>query len=135
VASTIGRYGLTEVKAGVAYPQAAIGVIRAELPPQAVRFLGLGNQLVDAAECHRLGVFDELAEPEEVLPRALEIAHERAAFSAEIYARTKLDLRGATLHALRAAAEADPLLTERWLADALYRERAREELGLASHSG
>jgi enoyl-CoA hydratase len=32
VASTEGRYGLTEVKVGVPYPQAAIGVVRAELP-------------------------------------------------------------------------------------------------------
>ena len=31
VAATAGRYGLTEVKVGVPYPQAAIGVVRAEL--------------------------------------------------------------------------------------------------------
>jgi enoyl-CoA hydratase len=41
VASTAGRYGLTEVKVGVAYPQAAIGVIRAELSPHAARVLAL----------------------------------------------------------------------------------------------
>jgi enoyl-CoA hydratase len=117
VASTVGRYGLTEVKVGVSYPQAAIGVIRAELSPHAARVLALGNQLVDGAECRRLGVFDELAEPDEVVPRALERARELSAFSAKIYARTKLDLRGATVEELRIAAEADPLLTEGWLAD------------------
>jgi enoyl-CoA hydratase len=32
IASLEGRYGLTEVKVGVPYPQAAIGVVRGELP-------------------------------------------------------------------------------------------------------
>jgi enoyl-CoA hydratase len=110
VASSAGRYGLTEIKVGVPYPQAAIGVVRAELAPHAARVLAFGNQLVDAAECHRLGVFDEVLEPAAVLPRALEIAGELASFQAETYARTKRELRGATLQALREAAADDPLL-------------------------
>jgi hypothetical protein len=77
-------------------------------------------------------VFDELAEPDDVVHRALETARDISAFSAAIYARTKLELRGSTLEALRTAVEAEPLLTEDWLADASYRDRARENLGLAS---
>jgi enoyl-CoA hydratase/carnithine racemase len=110
VASTEGRYGLTEVKVGVPYPQAAIGVVRAELPAPAARVLALGNRLVDAAECVRLGAFDEAVAPAAVLERALEVARELAAMPAEVYARTKADLRGATLAALRINAERDPLL-------------------------
>jgi enoyl-CoA hydratase/carnithine racemase len=68
VASSAGRYGLTEIKVGVPYPQAAIGVIRAELAPHAARLLAFGNQLVDAAECLRLGVFDEIVEPRACSP-------------------------------------------------------------------
>src|ERR1700719_2434144 len=45
IASSAGRYGLTEVKVGVPYPQAALGVVRAELAPQAVRLLALGSEL------------------------------------------------------------------------------------------
>lgn len=116
VASDGGRYGLTEIKVGVAYPQAAIGVVRAELAPHAARLLALGNQLVDAAECRRLGIFDEVVAPDSVLPRALEIARGLAAYPAETYARTKRDLRGPTLEALRAAAADDPLLVQSWLA-------------------
>ena len=130
VASTAGRYGLTEIKVGISFPQAALGVMRAELPPHAARVLALASQLVDAAECHRLGVFDDIVEPEAVLPRAMEIAHEMAAFSTEIYARTKLDLRRDALDGLRAAAAADPLLGSGFLADAAYRDRARGELGI-----
>ncbi len=114
VAASVGRYGLTEVKVGVPYPQAALGVVAAELAPHAARVLALGNELLDAAECLRLGVFDEVVEADRVLPRALERAVKLAAFPAEVYARTKRDLRGATAERLRAAAAADPLLV-RWV--------------------
>lgn len=110
VASSAGRYGLTEIKVGIAYPQAAIGVVRAELAPPVARRLALGSDLLSAADCLRLGVFDELAEPDEVLPRALELAAGLAAFPAEVYARTKRELRASSAAALRAAAAEDPLL-------------------------
>jgi enoyl-CoA hydratase len=89
VASSAGRYGLTEVKVGVPYPQAAIGVVAAELAPHAARVLALGNELLSAGECLRLGVFDEVVEPHEVVDRALELAGGLAAFPLEVYARTK----------------------------------------------
>jgi enoyl-CoA hydratase len=114
IASSAGRYGLTEVKVGVPYPQAAIGVVAAELPPHAARALALGNELIDAAECRRLGVFDEVVEPHDVVSRARELAAGLAAFPADVYTRTKRDLRGETTARLRAAAGADPLLG-RWV--------------------
>src|SRR3989442_1549280 len=116
IASREGRYGLTEVKVGVPYPQAAIGVVAAELAPHSARALALGNQLIGAEECLRLGVFDELAEPDRVLPRALELAAELAAFPPEGYARTKRELRPATSASLHTAAAEDPLLA-RWIDD------------------
>lgn len=93
------------------YPQAAIGVVRAELSPSAARVLTLRGQLTDAGECLRLGAFDEVVVgPADVLPRALEVATELAALPADVYARTKLDLRGPALTAMRSGADADPLL-------------------------
>jgi enoyl-CoA hydratase len=112
VASSEGRYGLTEIKVGVPYPQAAIGVVRAELPPPAARVLVLGNRLVDAEECVRLGAFDEVAEPGAVVGRAIEVARELAELPADVYARTKAELRSDTLERLRAASAADPLLRD-----------------------
>ena len=114
VASTAGKYGLTEVKVGVPYPQAAIGVVRAELGPSAARVLALGNALVDARECFRLGAFDEAVDPAEVVPRAQEHARTLAAFPGEAYARTKRELRGEATRRLRDAAGSDPLLA-RWV--------------------
>jgi enoyl-CoA hydratase len=113
IASAEGRYGLTEVKVGVPYPQAAIGVVRAELAPHAARVMAFGNQLLGADECARLGVFDEVVAPADVLPRAIAVARELASFPREVYARTKRDLRGAAAAAMRAAAADDPLLA-RW---------------------
>jgi enoyl-CoA hydratase len=115
VASLRGSYGLTEVKVGVPYPQAALGVVRAELPAHAARALVLSNRLVDAAECVRLGVFDEAVDAAQVQARALEVAREMVAFPEGVYAQTKRALREAELERFRVAAEADPLLAE-WVA-------------------
>jgi enoyl-CoA hydratase len=114
VASREGRYGLTEVRVGVPYPQAAIGVVQAELSPQAARVLAFGNELHDADALARLGVFDEVVALDAVLPRAQELARELATMPADVYARTKLDLRGATIERLRAESADDPLLA-RWV--------------------
>jgi enoyl-CoA hydratase len=114
IASSAGKYGLTEVKVGVPYPQAAIGVVEAELAPHARRLFAFGNALHDAQTCQRLGVFDEVVEPGAVLPRAQALAHDLATMPGDVYARTKRDLRGATIERLRAAAADDPLLA-RWV--------------------
>jgi enoyl-CoA hydratase len=114
IASDAGRYGLTEVKVGVPYPQAAIGVVKAELAPAAQRLLAFGSALHDAQTCLRLGVFDEVVAPDAVLPRALEVARELAAMPGDVYARTKGDLRGPLTERLRAASADDPLLA-RWV--------------------
>ncbi|HEY2719710.1 MAG TPA: enoyl-CoA hydratase/isomerase family protein [Solirubrobacteraceae bacterium] len=110
VASSTGRYGLTEVQVGVPYPQAAIGVVRAELTPQAARLLALGSELTDAAECERLGVFDEVHDADDVLPRSLHLATRLAKLPPKVYARTKRDLRGPALEQISAVIEQDPLL-------------------------
>ena len=110
IASTQGRYGLTEVKVGVPYPAAAIGVVSAELAAPAARLLVLGNRLTDAAEGVRLGAFDEALEPDAVMPRALAVGAELAQLPADVYAMTKQALRSEALASMRDAAAADPLL-------------------------
>jgi enoyl-CoA hydratase len=112
IASAAGQYGLTEIRVGVPYPQAAIRVVAAELPPHAARRLALGSELTDAAECLRLGVFDELIDAPQVVDRAAAIAVQLAAMPGDVYARTKRDLRRDALTAMRAGAENDPLLAD-----------------------
>jgi enoyl-CoA hydratase len=112
IASAAGRYGLTEIKVGVPYPQAALGVVCAELAPPAARRLALGSELTDADGCLRMGVFDEVLPAEKVVGRALEVAGRMAAFPPEVYARTKLDLRRTALAAMRDAVQSEPLLAD-----------------------
>jgi enoyl-CoA hydratase len=112
VGSTEGKLGLTEVRAGVPYPAAAIAVVRAELSAQAARRLALGAGLVDPPEALKLGLVDELRPPSEVLDRALEVARELAALPAASYAHVKRQLRGELVaEAQRVIDEgSDPLL-------------------------
>jgi enoyl-CoA hydratase len=59
-----GKLGLTELRAGVPYPVAAIALVRAELAAPAARALALRANLVEPDEALRLGLVDELADPE-----------------------------------------------------------------------
>jgi enoyl-CoA hydratase len=116
VGSTQGKLGLTELKAGVPYPAAAIAVVRAELPAPAARSLALRAHLVDPDEACRLGLVDELCDPDNVLERALVVAGEMGRLPSAAYARTKQELRGPTIAAIeRALDEGDPLL-DAWVA-------------------
>ncbi len=111
VGSSEGKYGVTEVKAGVGYPAVAMAVVRAELHAPAARRLVLGADLVDAKAALEAGAFDEVAEPDQVLHRATEVARALSLLPSEAYARTKEQLRRPVLDA--ALAQPDPLL-EGW---------------------
>lgn len=108
------RLGLTELRAGLPYPSAAISVVRAELSAAAARKLVLGAGLIEAGEAVELGVVDEVLPADDVLPRAIEKATELAHLPSDTYGRVKRQLRGATID-LMAVAD-DPLL-QGWVGD------------------
>jgi enoyl-CoA hydratase len=114
VCSTEGKIGLTELRAGLPYPAAAIAVVRHELTPQTTRLLVLGADLVDTHRAQELGVMDELATPDQVLDHALERASELAALPREAYERVKAQVRGPAVEEIDAAVATDPLL-EGWI--------------------
>jgi len=116
VGATVGRLGLTEVRAGVPYPAVAIAIVRAELSPRAARQAVLGAGLMDPPRALELGLLDEVRAPGEVLDRALAVAGELAALPAAGYAHAKRQLRGAVVaEAERVVAERDDPLLEAWL--------------------
>ncbi|HVE67625.1 MAG TPA: enoyl-CoA hydratase/isomerase family protein [Solirubrobacteraceae bacterium] len=119
VGSTEGRLGLTELKAGIPYPAVAMAVVQAELAPPVARRLVLRAQLHDPPEALALGVVDELAAPDAVVPRALEVAYELAALPRFAYGEIKRQLRGPGLAAAeRALADADdPATGAGWLSE------------------
>lgn len=117
VGSTEGKLGLTEVRAGVPYPAAAITLVRSELSPPAARVLVLTGRLYEPAGALELGLLDELAAPEDLLPRALDVAGELAALPPDTYARVKQQLRGDLGAEFERIAEADDPLIGSWLSE------------------
>jgi enoyl-CoA hydratase len=121
-----GKLGLTELRAGIGYPLAAMGIVKAELSPPAARTLALASDLVDMRHGLELGVLDELVEPDSLLERSLEVAAELAALPRSAYPRVKEQLRGETIAALRArlASGDDPVLSG-WLGDEVAEASAK----------
>ena len=110
IASREGSYGITEVKVGLPYPVAAMEIVDTELGTATARSLALSSRLVDASWCERHGVFDEVVEPDAVVPRAMELARELAAQPARAYRMTKEHLRAETIARIKRDAPSDPLL-------------------------
>ena len=107
-----GKLGLTELRAGIGYPAAAMAIVKAELTPPVARTLGLAAELVDMRHGLELGLIDELVEPDRLVERALEVAEGLGALPRSAYPRVKEQLRGETIAAVRAQLEAgdDPIL-------------------------
>jgi enoyl-CoA hydratase len=111
VAATEGRYGLTELRAGVPYPAMAIAVVAAELAAPAARRLVLRADLVDAADLRELGAFDEVVPPDDVLDRAMTVASDLGSLPTSAYGVTKRRLRAPVLEIAERllAGEIDPV--------------------------
>lgn len=113
-----GKLGLTELRAGIPYPAAAIAIVKAELTPPVARSLALGAELVDQPRGLELGLLDEVVGPDALIGRAVQVAEELAALPRSAYGRVKEQLRGATAAALRARLDGgdDPMLAG-WIGD------------------
>jgi enoyl-CoA hydratase/carnithine racemase len=111
VAATEGRYGLTELRAGVPYPTMALAVVAAELSAPAARRLVLRADLVDAADLRELGAFDEVVPPDDVFDRALAVATDLGSLPTLAYASTKRRLRAPVIEIAERllAGEIDPV--------------------------
>lgn len=107
------KLALTEVTAGVPYPACPMEVVKAEIETGLRRHLVLTGEATDPERAHAQGLIDELAPPEALLDRALELARTRAA--APAYARVKAQLRAEALSRMReiVAGGSDPML-EQW---------------------
>jgi len=111
------QLGLTELRAGIGFPAAAMAVVRAELAPHVARELVLGTELIDPEAALARGIVDEVVFPDAVFTRAREVADRFAELPAAAYERVKEQLRAPTLAEIRPVVEEgrDPML-EGWLA-------------------
>lgn len=92
MASGSGKIGLPELAVGVPFPAIALDTVRGTIPLRHHReVLLLGRSFSPDAAVER-GFVDEVAPPDAVIPRALEIAGRLGAIPAATYALTKRQL-------------------------------------------
>lgn len=110
------KLGLTEVRAGIPFPAAAMAVLQAEVTPAVARVMGLRGENVGPEAGLACGLVDELQPPDRVLPRAIDVARDLANLPREAYARIKHQLRAAPLADIEeiVAQGSDPML-DSWL--------------------
>ncbi|PXY19350.1 enoyl-CoA hydratase/isomerase family protein [Prauserella muralis] len=84
-----GRFGVTELLVGVPFPLAAMEILRCAYGTPTLPELTYLAHTHPGGDALARGLVDELAEPDSVLPRALELARTLAAIPAEAFAHTK----------------------------------------------
>lgn len=112
------HFGLTEARVGIPFPAAPTIVVKAELAPADVRYMTLYAQNFGPKEAMKRGVLDELQPPEELLPRAMEVAQDLASMPADSYARIKHQFRGEAIAAIDRLNkdQSDPMLRS-WVSE------------------
>jgi enoyl-CoA hydratase len=118
-------FGLTEVRAGVPFPVAAMAVVKAELPPATKRELVLGGKNHDPARALELGIVDELQPAREVLSRSKVLARELAEAPRQSYSRIKRQLRREALAEIERAQGSNDPLHGNWIGEETTAAAAR----------
>ena len=100
VGARLGKLGLTELRAGLPYPEVALLVVKAELTPQVARRLVLGAGLIEPEAALEMGLLDELQPDDRLLDRALEVATDLSTLPRSTYEQVKRQVRADTLDSL-----------------------------------
>jgi enoyl-CoA hydratase len=111
-----GKIGVAELLVGVAFPTLALEIIRYAVAPQHLQRVVLTGAVVPPGEAAAMGLIDEVAEPDALMSRAMEVAKQFAAVPAEAFRVTKQQLR---YEVIRRAEAAEALLGSR--IDAIWR--------------
>lgn len=90
-------FGLTEVRVGVPFPEAAYNVIADQLRPETLRRLIQFGENVDPQTALAWGAVDEIVAPDFVVDQAHEKARKCLQIPPRGYAEVKRQLRGATI--------------------------------------
>jgi enoyl-CoA hydratase len=117
-----GRIGLTEIQVGVTFPAWALEIARFATPARHFQTLVMTGRTYDPEQSLAMGVVDELVEPDKLLDRAIEVAHELGAFLPEAFRVTKLQVRRPMLEAARRESVHDPAAVEHWCSESVLAE-------------
>ncbi len=91
------RFGLREPVLGVGLPHCVVESLRVQVPTEHLLEVSAEGRLYAPEEALERGLVQELADPDDVLPRAIEKARELGAIPAVAYAHVKSQLRGPAL--------------------------------------
>ncbi|HEY9416993.1 MAG TPA: enoyl-CoA hydratase/isomerase family protein [Pseudonocardia sp.] len=126
-----GAIGTPEALVGVAFPRAALDIVVYAVGEITGRKMIIGTENLPPEQALALGVVDELAEPESVVSRAVEVAAGLAdKIPADTFAHTKLQLRRHIIERVvnygqdedaRATQVWQTRATDGWMADYLAR--------------
>jgi enoyl-CoA hydratase len=117
-----GRIGLTEMLVGIPFPVDAIEILRLATGGRGLGRLVNLAETVPAQRAVELGLVDEVAEPDVVLARAVEVATALAAVPARSFELMKRELRAPFWDALEArSGHFDSEVDEAWKSDAAIR--------------
>jgi enoyl-CoA hydratase len=123
--SGIGRIGLTEMLVGVPFPVDAIEIVRLATGGGPLGRLVNLAETVPAQQAIELGLVDELAEPDAVLARAVQVATALAAVPARSFELVKRELRAPFWDALEArSGHFDGEVDAAWKSDVALRSIA-----------
>lgn len=110
-----GRIGVPELLVGVPFPPSVIETIRFAVPPQHLQMLMYTGRTFTPDDALRVGLIDEVAEPDSLPGRAEELARQFAALPPPAFALAKRQLRDRTIgRAKHYAHELDPDVLDHW---------------------
>ncbi len=92
-----GRIGVPELLVGVPFPVAALEIVRFAVPPHHIQKVAYTGATFTPEEALAHGLIDEIAAPDALLDRAMEIATQFAAVPPESFALAKRTLREQTI--------------------------------------
>ncbi len=95
------KMGLNEIALGLPLPQAGLEIARAQLSTHSFSEVVYGGDLHGPEECLRLGLADQLADPDQVLAAALEVARRWGKHDPVAFHRVKAGLRDRVLLRIR----------------------------------
>jgi enoyl-CoA hydratase len=111
-----GLIGLSEVAVGVPFPVAALEICRYAMGPSVTRAV-LQADNIDVQTAAERGWIDEVAAPEDLLSRAVEVARALGQHPAIAYAAMKEQLHRHAREAIDSGAELDATVRAIWKSD------------------
>jgi enoyl-CoA hydratase len=112
-----GKIGVPELRVGIPFPVAAIEILRFAASTQHLQELVYLGRTYTAEEAHAVGLVDEIAEPDRLLERAMEVATTLGSMPPGRFDITKRELRAPTLERIaRHAPAIDPEVLAGWKA-------------------